>query len=178
MTKTQANTHPDITALIERVYRLEAEKLVRERMNHYMAFCNHLDAQADLTVLMSMFTENALWRGIGSRYAKTFGEYKGAAEIEAMFAKYTVEPVHFEFNAHFLCNELIEVADNTATGSWMLIQPSSFKTGESRLSCARISAEFSLVGGDWKISLFTTENLFSRPMGAPWDSNSSLDVPQ
>lgn len=177
MTTKQLGKNSDLAQLIARIDRLEAEKLVRQCMNHYMSFCDDLNAGSDLSQLMSMFADGAIWRGLGSRYANTFGEYKGKTKIRAMFAKYTVEPAHFDFNAHFLCNELIDVNGKTAMGSWMLIQPSTFKTGESRLSCAQIKAEFTLLKNHWKMSLFTTENLFSRPMAEPWDSRSSLDVP-
>ena len=80
-------------------------------------------------------------------------------------------------NAHFLCNELIDVTDDRATGSWMLIQPSTFSSGKSQLSCAQINAEFCLQQDKWRISAFTTTNIFSRPMADPWDSSEPLAVP-
>lgn len=167
-----------LAGLAARLDQLEAEKQVRQTMTRYMSLCDHLNADTDLSVLMNLFTEDAVWLGLGSRYAKTFGTYTGKAEIEAMFSRYTVAPSHFKLNAHFLCNELIDVLDETASGSWMLIQPSTFSSGESRLSCARITSEFQCTEHGWKIRKFTTENLFSRPMSEPWDSETALDVPE
>jgi hypothetical protein len=162
-----------------RLQALEAEKQVRLCMNKYMAFCDELDVDFELSALMALFSKDAVWQGLGNRYAKTYGCYEGREAIANMFAGYISAPAHFNLNAHFLCNELIhvDVISLTAAGRWMLIQTSTFGSGKSQLSCAKISAEFVLENQVWQISSFKTQNLFSRPMAAPWDSSASLAVP-
>ncbi|MFT6045564.1 MAG: hypothetical protein ACI9WC_001265 [Arenicella sp.] len=178
-----ANKKNSIDGLLLRVETLEAEKTaenkVRLCMNRYMALCDTLDVGFDLSTLMVLFSKNATWQGAGKRYAKTFGRYEGRDAIAGMFDKYTKAPAHFELNAHFLCNELIEVdvKQSTAVGRWMLIQPSTFSSGKSQLSCARISAEFVFEDQAWVMSAFTTTNIFSRPMDEPWDNTAPLAVP-
>ena len=165
--------------ILLRLGSLEAEKKVRQCMSKYMLLCDHLGVDSDLNELTSLFSEDAVWQGKGKRYAKTFSRYEGRDAIGDMFANYTKSPAHFDMNAHFLCNELIDVdlSNAFAKGSWMLIQPSTFSSGKSQLSCAYISAEFVLLNNDWLIRSFTTENIFSRPMAHAWDHASALDVP-
>lgn len=163
--------------LTQQLQMFEDEKHVRRCMNRYMSLCDELNAGFDLERLMALFSENAVWQGAGKRYAKTFGRYESKDQIKKMFAKYVRSPAHFSLNAHFLCNELIEVDGAQATGHWMLIQPSTFSTGKSQLSCARITVRFIKKEGVWLISWFNTENIFSRPMQEPWDSPEPLAVP-
>lgn len=168
-----------IEQLEARLYKFEAAQAVRTCMNSYMALCDVLDEGFDLAPLMALFTENAVWQGKGSRYANTFGAYEGRQAIEAMFAKYTKPPAHFVTNVHFLTNELIDVDGFEATGSWLLIQPSTFASGKSQLSTAKITAQFIREKDNvWKISSFQTENLFSRPMQDAWDNAAPLPVPE
>lgn len=165
--------------ILLRLHSFEAEKKVRRCMNTYMLLCDQLGVTSELAALKGLFSEDAVWQGKGKRYAKTFGRYQGREAIGDMFSSYTKEPAHFELNAHFLCNELIDVdlESKSANASWMLIQPSSFSNGKSQLSCARITAEFVLLDNVWLISSFTTENIFSRPMNEPWDNSAALAVP-
>jgi hypothetical protein len=170
-----------IETLQLRLQALEDEKRVRQCMNQYMQLCDILDAGFELDQLMVLFTEDAIWEGKGSRYAETFGSYKGRDAIQDMFAKYTKPPAHFALNVHFLANELIHVDGDSAQGSWVLLQPSYFSSGKSQLSCARISAGFKRSESDseqWQMSHFQTENLFSRPMDDPWDHSAPLPVPE
>jgi hypothetical protein len=167
-----------IEQLSRRLTALEDEKLIRACMNRYMLLCDQLDAGFDLELLIELFTEQAVWQGIGRRYANTFGQYQGREAIAAMFDKYTKPPAHFDLNVHVLGNESITVEGDSGKGSWVLVQTSTFATGKSQLSCARISAEFQRQAGDWKISLFQTESLFNRPVEQPWDATAALPVPE
>ena len=174
-----SNSHSTEDPILLRLEALEAEKKVRQCMSRYMLLCDDLGVDTQLEELTKLFAHDAVWQGKGKRYAKTFGRYEGREAIGEMFASYTKPPAHFSMNAHFLCNELIHVDDTntSAKGTWMLIQPSSFSTGKSQLSCARITAEFVLVDGVWLMQVFTTENIFSRPMADSWDNSASLSVP-
>ena len=160
-----------------RLKALEDEKLVRKCMNRYMQLCDILGVGFDLKPLADLFTKDAIWEGKGNRYSKTFGRFEGRIAIAAMFEKYTKAPAHFALNVHFLANELIEVNGQTATGSWVLMQPSTFADGKSQLSCARITADFREDNNVWQISHFQTMNLFSRPIDKPWDNAALLPVP-
>jgi ketosteroid isomerase-like protein len=166
-----------IKVLAQRIAALESEIAVRACMNRYMYLCDRLDVAFPLDDLMVLFTDDATWEGTGGRYKKTFGSHEGKQAIRAMFEKYTVPPAHFQLNVHYLTSELITVEGATAHGSWVLLQPSTFSSGKSQLSSARLSVTFRREADAWKISCFQTEALFSRPVDQPWDRSDELPVP-
>lgn len=165
-----------LDALAQRVEVLESERAVRACMNRYMSLCDRLDVGFPLDDLMDLFTDDATWEGTGGRYRKTFGRHEGRQAIRAMFGKYTEPPAHFRLNVHYPTSELIKVRGGEALGSWVLLQPSTFASGRSQLSGARLSDRFRNEDGTWRMSQFRTEALFSRPVGS-WDSSEELPVP-
>ncbi len=167
-----------IKILAQRIEALESEIAVRACMNRYMYLCDRLDVTFPLDDLMVLFTDDATWEGTGGRYKKTFGRHQGKQAIQAMFGKYTVPPAHFRLNVHYLTSELISVNGATANGSWVLLQASTFSSGKSQLSSARLSVAFCREVAAWKISGFQTEALFSRPVDQPWDHSDELPVPK
>ena len=158
--------------------RLQAEGAVRATVTRYMALCDRLDAATPLDELAGLFTEDATWEGRGARYAGTFGGYRGREAIAAMFASYMRSPPHFALNQHFLCSEDISVADDagSAVASWVMLQTSTFASGDSHLNAARLDLVLREENGCWRIAVFQTENVFSRPTGA-WNDAAPLPVP-
>ncbi|MDU9031239.1 nuclear transport factor 2 family protein [Pseudomonas mediterranea] len=166
----------EVLALQARLQHFESQHAVRTCMNRYMALCDALDANTPLDELAGLFTLNAVWEGKGAKYAKSFGGYRGRDAIRAMFATYMKPPVHFALNVHFLTSELIDVNGEEATGTWVMLQTSTFTSGASHLNAARLTVRFALEDGHWRMAHFQTENLFGRPVTA-WDSEASLPVP-
>lgn len=167
-----------VASLSKRVQALEQEKAVRACMQQYMALCDSLDVGFDLQPLVGLFADDAVWEGVGKRYGKTFGQYVGKAAITQMFEKYTKPPAHFALNAHFLCNEAIEVNGEQANGRWFLLQTATFHDGRSQLSSAKLTVSFCLQNKHWRIKHFQTESLFNRPVETPWDVPRDLPVPE
>jgi hypothetical protein len=163
-------------ALELRLHQLESEHAVRTCMNRYMELCDALDARTPLDELAGLFTTDAVWEGKGAKYAQSFGGYRGREAIRAMFATYMVEPAHFALNVHFLCSELIRVEGVEATGSWVMLQTSTFASGASHLNAARLTVKFREEEGEWRMTHFQTENLFSRPVDV-WNDSAHLPVP-
>lgn len=160
-----------------RLARLESEQAIRACMNRYMLLCDQLAVDSPLDELVGLFAPEAVWEGIGEKYAATFGRLRGQAELRAMFAKYMVEPAHFAINVHFLTSELIRLdSETTASGSWVMLQTSTFNTGHSHLNAARLTVDFRQIDGTWRIAHFRTENLFSRPVDH-WHAADRLHVP-
>jgi len=172
------STNELLQSLHSRLDRLEAEQAIRACMNRYMALCDVLDAHTPLEELVGLFSEDAIWEGIGKKYAGTFGRLQGREALRGMFAKYMVEPAHFAMNAHFLCSELISLnSADSGTGSWLMLQLSSFSAGGDHLNGARLTVDFRREGKDWRMAHFRTENLFSRPV-SPWNADAALPVPR
>jgi len=166
-----------VTPTLEaRLRQLESEHAVRTCMNRYMVLCDALDARTPLEELAGLFTTDAIWEGKGAKYAKSFGGYRGREAIRAMFAGYMTEPAHFALNVHFLCSELIRVEDDEASGSWVMLQTSTFASGASHLNAARLTVRFREEEGAWRMAHFQTENLFGRPVDA-WSNDAHLPVP-
>ena len=162
--------------LQQRLQRFESEHAVRACMNRYMVLCDALDADTPLDELAGLFTRDAVWEGKGAKYAKSFGGYRGREAIRAMFATYMQPPAHFALNVHFLTSELIDVAGEQATGSWVMLQTSTFTNQASHLNAARLTVRFAFEEGQWRMAHFQTENLFGRPTSA-WNSEAPLPVP-
>lgn len=168
-----------IEALELQVRRLQAEGLIRACVTRYMALCDRLDAATPLDELAGLFTADATWEGRGARYAGSFGGYRGRDAIAAMFATYMRTPPHFALNVHFLCSETIAVSADamSADASWVMLQTSTFASAESHLNAAQLTLKLRQEeDGAWRIALFQTENLFSRPTG-PWNHTAPLPVP-
>lgn len=170
------SSHAYLNALEQRLEQLESENAIRACMNRYMFLCDELGVNSPLEELAALFTELAVWEGKGAKYQNSFGGYEGREAIKAMFATYMVEPAHFSLNVHFLTSELIQVAGNTAQGSWVMLQTSTFASGASHLNSARLSVRFAREQGQWRMAHFQTENLFSRPVDT-WNSAAHLPVP-
>ncbi len=164
----------DLTA---RLARFEAEAAVRACMVRYMALCDALGPATPLDELAGLFTADAVWEGIGEKYAHTFGRIAGRAALREMFAGYMAEPSHFALNVHFLTSELIRTTSpETAEGTWIMLQTSTFASGASHLNAARLTVDFRLEDGAWRMSHFRTENLFSRPVDG-WNRPDPVPVP-
>lgn len=166
----------DLLQMQARLRDFESQHAVRTCMNRYMVLCDALNAQTPLDELAGLFTVNAVWEGKGAKYANSFGGYRGREAIRAMFATYMKPPAHFALNVHFLTSELIDVQGDEATGSWVMLQTSTFASGTSHLNAARLTIRFALEDGQWRMAHFQTENLFGRPISA-WNSDAPLPVP-
>ena len=162
--------------VLDRLEKLEATNSIRNVLNRYMEICDVLDANTDLNELMDLFTDAAIWEGIGKRYAKSFGQLQGKQAIHEMFRAYTRKDAHFVMNAHFVNSEQISVNGHDALGKWMMLQTSSFQDGASHLNAAKLTIDFKQENDTWKISHFRTENIFSRAVDK-WSDQVELPVP-
>lgn len=166
----------DMAAVLERLRLLEAENAIRAVMARYMELCDELGPDTPMAELGALFTRDAVWAGIGSKYAGAFGSHQGRDAIAAMLGRYRGPPPHFAMNAHFLCSETIAVEGDAARGAWMMLQTSTYADGRSDLRSARLRIAFAFEEGTWRISRFETENLFSRPVSR-WEDPAPVPAP-
>lgn len=163
MTHSQADT---MGQLRERLAALEAAQAVRQLMARYMQLC---DVPAPVTraeSLQALFTQDAVWEGIGSRYAEKFGRLVGPTSIAAMLMSYLPPSPHFQVNGHSLTSEDISASPTNATGRWLMQQVSRYETGGAELIIARLHIDFALTDEAWKISHFRTERLAAFPLAS------------
>jgi SnoaL-like domain len=159
-----------------RLDRLESEKSIRRLVAHYFQLCDRLGPDVAPQEIAALFCENAQWRGKGGRYAQAFGELFGREAIVAMLEGYCGPPPHFRMNAHFLSGESIRVRGDSGRGSWMMLQTSAYHDGSCDLRAAKLELSFLRHQGEWQISVFETENIFSRRVDR-WDDAAPILTP-
>jgi hypothetical protein len=160
-----------IEGLHARLRALEAQNAVRKTIARYMALCDVPARAFEGESLAALFSEDAVWEGIGPHYANKFGRLQGPSRIVAMLERYLPPMPHFATNVHFLTAEHIESDGATAKGRWIMLQASGYIDARAELIAARLEVNFapSLHGGQtWLITHFRTERLFD----APWQINS------
>lgn len=147
---------------------LEAQNSVRNTIARYMALCDVPAQSLDGESLAALFTEDAVWEGIGPQYADKFGRLQGRAQIVAMLQRYLPPTPHFATNVHFLTSEHIEADGDQAKGRWIMLQASGYVESKAELIAARLEVDFVPSScGQRLIQHFRTERLFD----APWQVN-------
>ncbi|MFI0473267.1 nuclear transport factor 2 family protein [Halomonas sp. HMF6819] len=174
-------TASEFKALLERVDKLEAEAEIRRIQARYMFLCDTplpeygVSGDAErIDHIMALYSEDAVWEGVGEYYDGQFGRLEGAAAIRGHFEKFWGEKQDPELllNVHYLTSEQIHVDGNTATGQWVHCQPWIFSDGSSLLRSSRLNNAFAKQSdGRWLITRTRTENVFVAPLTAGWASD-------
>ena len=164
-----------IAALQARLRTLEAQNAVRKTIARYMALCDVPARALEGESLAALFSDDAVWEGIGPQYAHKFGRLEGPGPIVAMLQRYLPPTPHFTTNVHFLTAEHIEVDGDHAKGRWIMLQASGYVDANAQLIAARLEVDFVPSSHDesvWLIRRFTTERLFD----APWNVNPAAGI--
>ncbi|WIY01128.1 nuclear transport factor 2 family protein [Amycolatopsis mongoliensis] len=168
-----------IADLARRVGVLEAEAEIRRVQARYMFLCDTpcpefgvLDDDQRIDRILELYTEDAVWEGVGEYYDGQFGRAEGAAAIRAHFQRFWGEKKDPELllNAHYLTSEQIHVDGEEASGQWIHVQPWLFSDGTALLRSSRLNNAFRRTGGTWKITRTRTENVFIAPLAPGWAS--------
>ncbi|MGF6281682.1 nuclear transport factor 2 family protein [Pseudomonas silensiensis] len=153
-------------ALLQRLETLEGESQVRRLMARYMDLCDVPRAATHVSQLAQLFSADAIWEGVGSQTAQTFGQHRGRDAVAAFVAGYLPPSEHFRLNLHYLTSESIVVDGSTAQGQWIMQQICTYADGRSELFGTRLNIDFRCVDGVWLIAHFRTQRLFNTELGA------------
>jgi hypothetical protein len=153
-------------ALLQRLATLEGESAVRRLMARYMDLCDVPRALVEVSELARLFTVDAIWEGVGSTTAQTFGQHRGREAVAAFVGGYLPPSDHFRLNLHYLTSESIQVDGSTAQGQWIMQQISTYADGSSELFGTRLNIDFRCVDGTWLIAHFRTQRLFNTELNA------------
>ncbi|MDB5996791.1 MAG: Succinyl-CoA synthetase, alpha subunit [Pseudomonas sp.] len=153
-------------ALLQRLATLEGESQVRRLMARYMDLCDVPRALTQVSELAQLFCIDAIWEGVGSQTAQTFGQHRGRDAVAAFVGGYLPPSDHFSLNLHYLTSESIVVDGDTAKGQWIMQQVSTYADGRSELFGTRLNIDFRCVDGAWLIAHFRTQRLFNTELGA------------
>ncbi|WP_200862688.1 nuclear transport factor 2 family protein [Amycolatopsis orientalis] len=169
-----------VAGLVRRVQVLEAEAEIRRVQTRYMFLCDtpcpEFGVASDderIDLIMELYTEDAVWEGVGEYYDGQFGRAEGAAAIRAHFQRFWGEKKDpaLLLNAHYLTSEQIHVDGDEATGQWIHMQPWLFSDGKALLRSSRLNNAFRRVGDTWRITRTRTENVFIAPLPEGWASD-------
>lgn len=166
-------TELTLESLARRVEVLESEAEIRRVQARYMFVCDTPNPQYGvrddserIEQILELYTEDAVWEGVGEYYDGQFGRADGKQAIREHFERFwsvEQEPTLL-LNAHYLTSEQIFVDGDTATGLWIHVQPWLFSDGTSVLRSSRLNNAFRKEAGNWRITRTRTENVFVAPM--------------
>ncbi|MFJ2408421.1 nuclear transport factor 2 family protein [Pseudomonas sp. NPDC087814] len=151
--------------LLQRVETLEGESQVRRLMARYMDLCDVPRAATNVRELAELFTVDAVWEGIGTSTAQTFGQHRGRDAVAVFVGSYLPPSEHFALNLHYLTSESIQVDGSVAAGQWIMQQISTYADQRSELFGTRLTIDFRRVDGTWLIAHFRTQRLFNSMLG-------------
>ncbi|MGW0036348.1 nuclear transport factor 2 family protein [Gordonia sp. NPDC003376] len=166
-------TTPTIEELAARVEVLEAEADIRRLQARYMFLCDTPCPEYGITddadrieLILALYTEDAIWEGVGEYYTDQFGRLEGKQALREHFQRFWGEKQDpaLLLNAHYLTSEQIHVDGDTAEAQWIHMQPWLFSDGTSLLRSSRLNNAFRKVDGSWLISRTRTENVFVAPL--------------
>ncbi|MEE3849704.1 nuclear transport factor 2 family protein [Gordonia sp. LSe1-13] len=158
-----------VAALARRVATLEAEAEIRRIQARYMFLCDtpcpefgvHDDANR-IELIVDLYTDDAVWEGVGEYYDGQFGHAEGKQAIREHFQRFWDEnrDPKLALNAHYLTSEQIHVDGDEASGQWIHMQPWLFSDGTGLLRSSRLNNAFRLTPDGWRITRTRTENVF------------------
>ena len=94
--------------MLQRLEKLEAVVQIRNAISQYMHLCDDLTHPDTARQIGALFSETAIWEGIGELYQHKLGRHCGRAAIVGMMNAYISEPSHFAINVHYLTAEHID----------------------------------------------------------------------
>lgn len=158
-----------IAALTARIDVLEAEADIRRIQARYMFLCDTpcpefgvTDDAHRIDLILDLYTDDAVWEGVGEYYTGQFGRAEGKAAIRKHFQSFWGEKQDpaLLLNAHYLTSEQIHVTGDEASGQWIHMQPWLFSDGRSLLRSSRLNNAFRKEDGRWLVTRTRTENVF------------------
>ncbi|MDN3028094.1 nuclear transport factor 2 family protein [Streptomyces sp. S.PB5] len=162
-----------IATLVKRIEVLEDEAEIRRLQARYMFLCDTpcpefgvRDDGHRIDLIMELYSEDAVWEGVGDYYDNQFGRAEGRAAVRAHFEQFwgRKQDPALLLNAHYVTSEQIHVDGDEATGQWIHVQPWLYSDGTALLRSSRLNNAFSKISGEWKISRTRTENVFIAPL--------------
>ncbi|TPQ23312.1 nuclear transport factor 2 family protein [Streptomyces sporangiiformans] len=133
-------------------------------LTRYLQLCDVPVPSGTEGELGDLFTDDAVWEGVGPKYGDKFGRTEGRQAIAEMVSAYLPPNSHFRENVHLLFPGNIDLGDSTARGSWLMQQLSRYESGAAEVMVARLDVTFRFDARRALISRFRTEQLFSSPL--------------
>lgn len=164
-----------VAGLVEQVRALRAEAEARRLLGRYMFLCDVPLPEGGMTeeeraaAIADLFTDDAIWEGVGGAHGAQFGAHVGPEQIRAHFEKfYAKRDPRQIFNTHYVCSEQVRATEDGAEGQWVQFQPWVFDDGASLIRSSRLHVKFRPTSRGWRIAHYRTENLFIADLPKEW----------
>lgn len=119
------------------------------------AYCYALDA-TDPDRFVEVFTPD------GAVDISVYGTASGPDELRE-FVDWVADAV--DHSAHLVANPVVDVDDDTATGTWYYLVVLEYPDGEIEFGQGRYEDEFRRVDGEWKVERVRAERAIGVPIG-------------
>lgn len=176
----------DLTELVSKMRQelnaLKAESEARRLLARYMYLCDSplpeygMSDEDRVQAIGGLFTEDAIWEGVGGTHGAQFGQHIGPSQISAHMGRfYGARDPRQIFNTHYLCSEQLRATPEGAEGNWVQFQPWIYDDGSSVIRSSRLHVRFRPTAAGWKISRYRTESLFVGKLPNAWTS-TQIDI--
>jgi ketosteroid isomerase-like protein len=135
-----------------------SDRIVIEELR--AAYCYHLD-DGEVERLVDLFTEDAV-----IHYASLEEPLEGYDDLRGLLIEWTAEPS--QVRRHTVSNPIINVDDDTATGTWYYRAVTLESDGRGLLEQGRYHDEYRYVEGTWKISRMETTVAYGASVTMGW----------
>lgn len=164
-----------VDQLVREVRALKAEAEARRLLGRYMFLCDTplpefgMSEQDRARAIGDLFTEDAVWEGVGGTHGAQFGRQVGPDEIAAHMLRFHLVPDPKRvFNTHYVCTEQVRATPDGAEGQWVQFQPWIYDDGQSVIRSSRLHVRFRPTGSGWRISGYRTESLVVGTLPNGW----------
>ena len=168
----------EVDELVAEVKVLRAESAARKLLGRYMFLCDAPLPEYQLSELQragaiaELFTDDAVWEGVGGPHGAQFGRKVGPAAIaEHMAGFFGVQNPRLVFNTHYLSTECLIATSETAEGTWVQLQPWIYDNGKALLRSSRLHVQFRDTARGWRIAHYRTESLFIADLPDGWTTS-------
>jgi ketosteroid isomerase-like protein len=152
----------DLQDVLRRLDHLESERAVRAVKAHYMQWA---DEKRRLG-MGELFWDDAVWEELDHGGAPIPGaQWVGRDAIAQMFNE---SPDRLSFTVHYLTNEEITVAGDTAVGRWKLLEPCTVRDETAVWQGGHYLDDFERRDGVWKIRHLRLTLDFQTPYHEGW----------
>jgi len=129
----------DLAEFERRLTRIEDIEAIKQLKARYCDIC---DDDHNPSKITSLFVEDGIWEG------GEFGKAQGHEAIRRLFQTFGRL---ISFSQHMVMNPIIEIAGNSAKGTWYFLGPFTFrKDNEAKWVAVRYEDDYVKVNGEWQ----------------------------
>lgn len=138
-------------------------ELARATLQRYLALCDVPPESTDEFALRGVFTEDAVWEGVGHPNAAQFGRVVGADAIVAMLRQRIVADRTFVANTHLLNRGCSQRTAQTMTSAWSMVRISSYPNDVPDITLTGLRVDFR-IRDTTRICLYQPRRLWSAEL--------------